>query len=315
MKPKATVVEIGPRDGFQNVKEFIPTAFKLRIIDGLIRSGFRKIQCTSFVSPKHISQMRDAAEIVQTVLSKYPDVNFFALVPNFFGAKAAVEAGVKEITPVMSLSVSHNRANVNRTHAESLAEFARMRQEFPDLIIAPDIATVFGCPYEGRMSIPPLMDLMGRIIDIGLEEITLCDTIGVAHPTQIREVIQAARKHYPKCRINLHIHDTRNMGIVNSFEGIRCGVDSVQSSIGGLGGCPFAPGATGNTATEDLIYMLENEGYDTGIDFGILLDAARELHKNVDGNYSGHHIAISINHDDFKHCAPMSATEKDSRRA
>ena len=299
MKPKATVVEIGPRDGFQNVKDFIPTEFKLETIDGLVRSGFKKIQCTSFVSPKHIAQMRDAKEIVQTIMPKYPGVDFFALVPNFRGAEAAVDAGIKEVTPVMSLSLSHNKANVNRTHEQSLEEFARMRNEFPDLILTPDIATVFGCPFEGKMSIPPLIDLMGKIIEIGIGGLTLCDTIGVAYPAQIREVMQAARTHYPDCKINLHIHDTRNMGIINSYEGVRCGADSIQASIGGLGGCPFAPGATGNTATEDLVYLLECEGYDTGIDQAILLDTAKTLYNRVSGNYSGHHIAISTCHDDF----------------
>jgi hydroxymethylglutaryl-CoA lyase len=299
MKPKAMIVEVGPRDGFQNVKDFIPTEFKLRIIDGLARSGIKKIQCTSFVSPKHISQMRDAAEIVRTVIPKYPGVDFFALVPNLHGARAAVEAGIGEVSPVMSLSESHNRANVNRTREQSLEEFARMRQEFPDLVLAPDIATVFGCPFEGRMTIPALIELMGKIIDIGVGCITLCDTIGVANPAWVREVMQAVRKSYPDRQIGLHIHDTRNMGIINSYEGLRCGADSVQTAIGGLGGCPFAPGATGNTATEDLVYMLEREGYDTGIDQAALMETARTLHGGVEGNYSGHHIAISADHDTF----------------
>lgn len=299
MNKKATVVEIGPRDGFQNVKDFIPTEFKLEIIDGLVKSGFGKIQCTSFVSPKHIPQMRDAAEIVRTVMDKYPDVGFFALVPNFHGAKLAHEAGIREITPVMSLSASHNLANVNRTHEQSLEEFARIRGEFPDFILTPDIATVFGCPFEGNMELGPLLELMAKIIGLGIRAVTLCDTIGVAVPSQIRRVVEASKRAFPECEINLHIHDTRNMGILNSYEGVKCGADSVQASVGGLGGCPFAPGATGNTATEDLVYLLEREGYDTDIDQGVLLQTARKLHERVRGNYSGHHISISANHADF----------------
>ncbi|MEG2036905.1 MAG: hydroxymethylglutaryl-CoA lyase, partial [Ruthenibacterium sp.] len=150
-KKKVKLVDVGPRDGFQNVKEFIPTEFKLEIIDGLVKAGYKKIQCTSFVSPKAIAQMQDAAEIGAAVLGKYPGVDFFALVPNYFGAQAAVKAGFREITPVMSLSVSHNQSNVRRTHAESIEELARIRQDFPDLKITQDIATVFGCPFEGKM--------------------------------------------------------------------------------------------------------------------------------------------------------------------
>ncbi len=299
MRMPVRITEIGPRDGFQNVKEFIPTEFKLEIIDGLVRAGFKKIMCTSFVSPKHIPQMADAADVARAALEKYPGVDLFALVPNFHGAGAAVKAGVREVSPVISLSVSHNKANVNRTHEQSLEEFARIRQEFPDLKITPDIATVFGCPFEGKMAIPPLIDLMGKLIGIGFGELTLCDTIGVAHPSQVRDVLAAAKKAHPGCRLNLHIHDTRNMGMINTYEGVKCGADSVQTSIGGLGGCPFAPGASGNTASEDFVYMLENEGYDTGIDFAILLETAKKLHRRVVGNYSGRHIDINTVHPDF----------------
>ena len=312
MSKKANIVEIGPRDGFQSVKEFIPTPFKLEIIDGLVRAGLKRIQCTSFVSPKHIPQMSDAGEVARTVVQKYPETSFFALVPNFRGAQAAVEAGLREVNPVMSLSVSHNQANVNRTHEQSLEEFARIRQEFPDLVLSPDIATVFGCPFEGRMSPAALIDLMGKIYDLRVDSITLCDTIGVAHPSQIAEVMRLARNAFPSRGINLHIHDTRNLGIVNSLEGIKHGADSVQTSIGGLGGCPFAPGATGNTATEDLAYLLEREGYDTGINLAILMDTARKLHDRVIGNYSGHQVNITVCHPDFACGAPIATTESPS---
>lgn len=302
MRERVKIVEIGPRDGFQSVKEMIPTELKIQVVEGLAQAGFKRIQCTSFVSPKHIPQMQDAAAIAQAVIGKYPDVEFFALVPNFRGAQSAVAAGLREVTPVISLSVSHNKANVNRTHEQSLEEFKRIRDEYPDLILTPDIATVFGCPFEGIMSIPPLIDLIGRLSELGVREITLCDTIGVAYPKQVRSVLTAAKQAFPSMRFGLHIHDTRNMGMINSYEGIKSGADSVQTAVAGLGGCPFAPGASGNTASEDLVYMLECEGYDTGIDQPALLEVARLLHKNVHGNYSGHHINISVNHDDFKNC-------------
>ena len=294
MGKKVNVVEIGPRDGFQSVKEFIPTEFKIQTIDGLVKAGFQKIQCTSFVSPKAIAQMQDAADIAKAVLDQYPGVDFFALVPNYRGAQNAVSVGFREITPVISLSVSHNKSNVRRTHEESLDELMHVRQDFPDVKLTPDIATVFGCPFEGKMEIAPLIDLLGRIKEIGVDEFTLCDTIGVAYPQQIKEVLKACREAFPDCKFNLHIHDTRNMGILNSYTGVLCGADSIQTSVGGLGGCPFAPGATGNTSSEDFIYMLHQEGFDTGIDFEALLAVAKDLHKNIPGNYSGHHINITV---------------------
>jgi len=289
---KATVVEIGPRDGFQNVKAFIPTETKLKIIDGMVRAGFQKIQITSFVSPKAIPQMKDAAEVAETVLGKYSGVDFFALVPNFYGAKSASAAGLKEITPVMSLSESHNKNNVKRTREESIEEIKKIRQEFPDMRITQDIACVFGCPFEGEMSVDELLTLVGRLKDIGVDAFTLCDTVGMAYPALIQKVFGAVKTAFPGTEFNAHIHDTRNMGILNSYVALQSGADSIQAAIGGLGGCPFAPGATGNTSSEDLVYMLNKNGYDTGIDFDVLLQTAKYAKEQIDGNFSGHQINI-----------------------
>lgn len=289
------VVEIGPRDGFQSVKEFIPTEVKLNIIDGVIKAGYKKVQITSFVSPKAIPQMKDAKEVASKVLEKYDGrgVEFFALVPNFYGARLAAEVGLKEITPVMSLSESHNRNNVKRTCAQSLDELKKIRDAFPDMKITQDIATVFGCPFEGEMqSVEPLLRLISRMRDIGIHHFTLCDTIGVAYPTMIEEVFAAVKREFPEDEFNIHIHDTRNMGILNSLTALKCGADSVQAAIAGLGGCPFAPGATGNTSSEDLVYMLNKCGYETGIDFDQLLKTAKYAKANINGNFSGHHINI-----------------------
>ena len=229
------------------------------------------------------------------MLDKYGDsgIEFFALVPNFYGAKAAWEAGLREITPVMSLSESHNRNNVKRTCQESLDELKRIRDAFPEMKITQDIATVFGCPFEGEMkSTGPLLDLIGKMRDIGIHHFTLCDTIGVAYPTMIREVFSAVKKAFPEDEFNVHIHDTRNMGIINSMTALEVGADSVQAAIAGLGGCPFAPGATGNTSSEDLVYMLNKCGYDTGVDFDKLLRTAKYAYEKINGNFSGHHINI-----------------------
>lgn len=298
MNKQLNIVEVGPRDGFQSVKEFIPTEVKLSIIDGIIEAGCKKVQITSFVSPKAIPQMRDAREITEKVLEKYEGrgVDFFALVPNFYGANAAVEAGLREISPVMSLSESHNMSNVKRTCQQSLDEIKKIRDAFPDIKISQDIATVFGCPFEGEMqSIDPLLSLLEKLRAIGIHHFTLCDTVGLAWPSLVEEVFTAVKREFPEDEFGVHIHDTRNMGIVNSLTALRCGADSAQAAIAGLGGCPFAPGATGNTSTEDLVYMLNKCGYDTGIDFDRLLKTAKFVKENIEGNFSGHHINIQEN--------------------
>ena len=295
MMKKVKVVEIGPRDGFQSVKEFIPTDIKLKIIDGVIEAGYKKVQITSFVSPKAIPQMKDAQEVAEKVLEKYADtdVELFALVPNFYGANTAAQVGLKEITPVMSLSESHNMNNVKRTCQQSIDEIKKIRDAFPDIKITQDIATVFGCPFEGEMkSVDPLLSLIGKLREIGVHHFTLCDTIGVAYPTLIKQVFEAVKAAFPEDEFNVHIHDTRNMGIVNSLTALECGAASVQAAIGGLGGCPFAPGATGNTSSEDLVYMLNKCGYDTGIDFDKLLETAKFAKEHIAGNFSGHQIVI-----------------------
>lgn len=293
------IVEIGPRDGFQNVKQFIPTQLKKQIVEGIISAGLQRIQLTSFVSPKAIPQMKDALEISRYFIDKYDEVLFSALVPNLKGAEIAMSCGYKEITPVISLSELHNLKNVRKTHAESLSEIERIRGEFPDIHIVQDIATVFGCPYGGRQSIDELISLIERLVSFGIDEFTLCDTIGVAYPALVNRVISEFKSNFSNCRLNIHIHDTRNMGVLNSFSAIKSSVDAIQTSLGGLGGCPFAPGASGNTSTEDLVYLLNQEGIHTGIDFRKLLMTAELLHQNVQGQYSGHHLHIKAKQKDF----------------
>lgn len=292
MGKKIKVVEIGPRDGFQNVKDFIPTETKLKIIDGLVQAGYQKIQITSFVSPKAIPQMSDAVQVTGSVLAKYNNVEFFALVPNFHGAKNAVEAGLKELNPVISLSETHNLNNVKRTHEQSIEELKRIRDAFPDVKLTQDIATSFGCPFEGDIPVERLLELVGRLRELDIHSFTLCDTTGVAYPTLVTETFRQVKTAFPEDEFNVHIHDTRNMGLLNSMTALQAGADSVQAAVGGLGGCPFAPGASGNTSSEDLVYMLNKCGYETGIDFDKLLATAKYTKSVINGNFSGHHIAI-----------------------
>ena len=300
MSKHITVAEIGPRDGFQSIScMMIPTQTKLEIIRAVIGAGVTKLQCTSFVSPKAIPQMQDAAEIARTLIKEYPMVDFFALVPNFRGAQAAADAGLKTISPVISLSASHNMNNVRRTHEQSFDELKQIIDAFPELNIDLDVATAFGCPFEGRMTVTALVDFVGKLYNLGIRRFNICDTIGVAYPTQVRSTFETLMSAFPDVHFSVHIHDTRNMGILNSLEAVRCGVDTVQTTLGGLGGCPFAPGATGNTATEDFVYLLDREGYETGIDQKKLLAAAKLEVEKIPGNYSGHHIHINVEQKGF----------------
>ena len=286
------LVEVGPRDGFQNICDFIPTDTKKTIIDMIADAGVRDIMVTSFVSPKAIAQMKDATEIAQYSLSKYPDLNISALVPNMKGAERAIQAGLRKLTMVISVSELHNKANVNRTLDESFQELQQVTELRSDLEITLDLATVFGCPFRGEIEFDEVLTAVQRAYDIGIRRINICDTIGMAHPGQVRHYVKELIEKYPQIEFSIHIHDTRNMGIVNTLAAIESGITTVQAAIGGLGGCPFAPGASGNTSSEDLVYMLNRMGYNTQIDFNKLLKAARYTKEHINGNYSGHHIFI-----------------------
>jgi len=282
------IYEIGPRDGFQSVRDYIPLQTKLSVIERIIEAGVKNIQVTSFVSPKAIPQMRDAKEVAKFCIEKYPKVNFSALVPNLFGAKTAAETGLKNISYVVSLSESHNRANIRRSHEESLEELRKIMRELPQMEICLDLATAFGCPFEGKKTPEEGAAFLQPFIDMGIETVNLCDTIGVANPAQVRETIAVLNETYPELTLQIHIHDTRNMGMVNTLAAIEAGIKTTQSTLGGLGGCPFAPGASGNLATEDLVHMLCEMGYSTGIDEQELIKAAKYESTVIDGIYSGH---------------------------
>lgn len=294
MAKKIEVIEVGPRDGFQSVScAPIPTEQKLAVIDGLIASGVRHIEYTSFVSPKAIPQLADAAEVTKTVLARYPEADLFALVPNLRGAKDACALGLRKVCYVVSLSASHNKANINRTHAQSLAAFREIRDACPDLDVIVDLATAFGCPFEGKYRDPgAAVEFLRGYMDAGMTACCLCDTVGIADPAQVRELIAAVREACPALTLMVHFHDTRGTGLANTLAAMEAGVTHVQAALGGLGGCPFAPGASGNLSTEDLVWTLTEMGYETGIDFPRLLETAKNQTAIISGNYSGHQIHI-----------------------
>mgnify|MGYP001815183123 FL=1 len=290
---KIELFEVGPRDGFQMVDEYIPLETKVRIVEGLLDAGLRHLQITSFVSPKAIPQMRDAGELAAEVVGKYPDADLFALVPNLRGAEAAWESGLKSVSYVVSLSESHNKANIRRTHEESLTGLQAILGAYPEMDVCLDLSTTFGCPFEGMKSEDDVVPFLMPYVESGIRTVNLCDTIGIANPAQVRRIVEAVWAEYPSLDLQVHIHDTRNMGMVNTLAAVELGVDKVQSTLGGLGGCPFAPGASGNLATEDLAFMLSEMGYELDVDIPKMVQLAKWQATAIPtGQFSGHQFRI-----------------------
>lgn len=283
------VVEVGPRDGFQNVKTFIPTADKIAIIEGLINTGIKTVEVSSFVSPKAIPQLADARDVCTAILEKYGDkIAASVLVPNLKGAQSAWDAGIREVACVISVSEAHNKANINRTHAESLAELAKMREALPDLKVRVDLATAFACPFTGWVQPEAVADLAAKITNLGVTKMVMCDTIGVATPDRVYQLSDYMNNAFPSVKFALHLHDTRGMGLVNTVAGMMAGINVFETSIGGLGGCPFAPGAAGNTATEDMVNMLNDMHIATGVDLGKMLDVVGLVRTKVAADLTSH---------------------------
>lgn len=294
MTKSINFVEVGPRDGFQNVKTFIPTSEKLKVIDMLIDAGVKSMEIGSFVHPKAIPQMKDIKEVVTNTLKKHGNkgIDFFALVPNLHGAKAAAECGLKKIDTVISVSESHNKANINRTVEESLQGLEKIVTELPDMDIILSMATTFTCPFEGITPVENILRIMRRATQLGIHKFCLADTIGQADPKMVRDTISVVKQVFPNEYLEMHFHDTRDMGVACTLAAIEAGVPNVQATLGGLGGCPFAPGASSNVASEDLIYMFNAMGMETGIDFEKMMLAAKYEESIIDGNYSSHQIRI-----------------------
>lgn len=270
--------EVVTRDGFQSEDRFVPTEDKVAMINRLSNLGLNKIEVTSFVSPKAIPNLSDAAEVMQQI-TRHPEVTYVALIPNEKGAARAVESQVDEVNLVMSLSEDHNLSNMRMTCAESLAQFERIVQQLSGsgIHINGSLATSFGCPFAGLQPQQKALDMVARYLDSGIETITIADTTGMAGPKQVFELCQALRQRYPNVDFTLHLHNTRGMGLANVMAGLAAGIDQYDASLGGLGGCPYAPGATGNICTEDLVQMLDMMAVETHVDLNGLIDLARTL--------------------------------------
>lgn len=279
MTEHVTVCEVGPRDGLQMAKAIMPTAIKQRWIAAIAAAGVKEIEVGSFVPPKLIPQMADTAEIVRAAVT-LPGVTVIGLVPNRRGAENAAAAGAHRISIPVSVSESHSRSNLNRSRAEQIAEVGRIvawvRQNAPQLEVEAACSTAFGCSMEGLVPEKDVVATAAALAEAGAHQIALADTVGYGHPGQIRSVVRAVRAEIGDRLDGLHLHDTLGLGIANALAGLEEGVRSFDAALGGLGGCPFAPGASGNIVTEDLVFMLESMGFATGIDLDRLI-AARAL--------------------------------------
>ncbi|HEY7048452.1 MAG TPA: hydroxymethylglutaryl-CoA lyase [Jatrophihabitantaceae bacterium] len=281
--------EVGPRDGLQN-EDPIPTDAKVMLIDALSRTGVSRIEAVSFVHPRAIPQMADADEVWSRI-ERNPAVTYSALVPNSRGAARAIAAGFTNIEVVVSASDTHNRKNVNRSTDESLADIADIIKQVHDAggSLEVIVSTAWGCPYEGDVPVERVVDVARRAVDSGADSLTYGDTTGMATPTRVIDLVTRTREAMPRTPLALHFHNTRGTGLANLYAALQLGVTNFDASVGGLGGCPYAPGATGNIATEEVVAMLDDMGIATGVDVEMLLDVAalaqravgKELPSNV----------------------------------
>ena len=279
---KVKITEVGPRDGFQSEKTILKTEDKIDVINHLIDAGYQRIEVSSFVSPKAIPQLADAETILNKV-KRNSKSTLAALVPNAKGALRAVEAKLDEIVVFLSASESHNKKNVNRTVKESLQGFKEIAEIAGknNIPVQGDIATAFGCPFEGNVSSKKLVDISKEYKLMGFKGVTLGDTTGMATPPVVANAINAIRDNVPDFEITLHFHNTRGVGLANVMTGLNQGISDYESCFGGMGGCPFAPNATGNICSEDLIYLLHEMGIETGIDLDQLINIAKKVESLV----------------------------------
>ena len=290
---KITVKEVGPRDGLQNESVFVPTADKIAWINQLSHTGVSYIEITSFVHPKWIPALSDAVEVAQGI-ERAPGVTYGALVPNAKGLERALLANVDDVAVFMSASETHNHKNINNSIEDT---FPILKETAQAALAAKKtvrgyISTVFGCPYEGNVKIDAVIRVAENLLEMGIQEISLGDTIGIAHPRQVQEVLEVLLKRFPAERLAMHFHNTYGMALANTLVSVEMGISTFDSAVGGLGGCPYAPGASGNMATEDLLYMLHGMGMTTGIESTKMLEAARFLQGKMGKKLSSHQMQI-----------------------
>jgi hydroxymethylglutaryl-CoA lyase len=260
-----TIIEVGPRDGLQNDKSLVPTDVKIQFIKTLKVAGIREMELTSFVSPKWVPQMQDAMDIVSSVQDSDRNI---VLTPNRKGVDRALEAGCQAVAVFVGVSNTFNMKNINKTTSESLKELQPIIGELKEknVFVRACISTSFYCPYEGKIEMDDVLKLCSSFVEFGVDELSVADTIGMANPKESYQLFAKLRAAFPQTLITAHFHDTRGMAIANVFAALQAGITRFDTSAGGLGGCPFAKGATGNVATEDVVFMLHQMGIETGIE-------------------------------------------------
>lgn len=286
---KVTIIEVGPRDGLQNEKQFVPTEEKKQFIRKLRNSGIKEMELTSFVSPKWVPQMGDAAEIVRDCLDE--NTRNIVLAPNRKGIDRVYSTACRAVAVFVGVSNSFNKKNINKSTFESMTELKPMIQELKEkgYFVRACISTAFYCPYEGKIDENDTIQLCRDFVRAGVDELSVADTIGMAAPNEAYSLFTKLKEEFTKTLLTAHFHDTRKLGLANILACLQAGIDRFDTSAGGLGGCPFAPGASGNTATEDVVYMLERMGIETGIDLSKLLEAIEmvrpHLSRQIESGY------------------------------
>lgn len=288
---QVTIKEVGPRDGLQNEKAFISTKDKIAWINQLSKTGLTYIEITSFVHPKWIPQLADAAEVAANI-EKIQGVTYAALVPNLKGLERALAAGVDEVSVFMSASETHNRKNINKSIAETFPVLQEVVIQAKKVgkTVRGYVSTVFGCPYEGSIDVEQTIKVADKLFEMGIDELSLGDTIGVANPRQVQEVLEQFLKRFPKEKLAMHFHNTRGTALANVLASLEMGITTFDSALGGLGGCPYAPGASGNLATDDLLYMLDGMGIATGVQMELLVKAALFIQEKIGRKLNSHYL-------------------------
>ena len=286
-----TVVEVGPRDGLQNEKVTIPPEAKIDYITALADSGLRVIEAGAFVSPKWVPQMADTADVYRNI-PKDPGIEYPVLVPNLKGLQRAMEVGVKSIAIFTAASDTFNRRNINMSIDESFENYAPVAAlaRAEGIRVRGYVSTAFGCPYEGDVAPEKVLEVTARLLDLGCYEVSVGDTIGVGRPMQVQGVVGMLLQVVPASRLAMHFHDTRGTALANKLAALELGIGTYDASSGGLGGCPYAPGASGNLATEDLVYMLDGMGIETGIDLARVVQASAIIAPYLDHALPGRYL-------------------------
>jgi hydroxymethylglutaryl-CoA lyase len=289
------VYEVGPRDGLQNEARVIATADKVRLIDALVAAGLKRVEATSFVPPKWIPQLADAEKVMAQV-KRPPGVVFSALVPNLEGLARARDCGLQEAAVFLSVTESHSKKNLNKTVAEALTTVGEVAAGAANagMRVRCYLSTVWGCPYEGKVSLEQVTGLCRKLQGLGLYQLSLGDTIGVGTPGQTAQIIESVAAIFGVEKLALHLHDTRGTALANALVGLQLGVTTLDSSSGGLGGCPYAPGAAGNLATEDLVYMLDGLGIQSGVALGKLVEAGELAQQLMARKLSGKYLQAAL---------------------